>query len=59
MGGPQIWWVDWWNLEATLFALDDAMEKREWGSVHTGVKSVVHALTIALGSLHNVVTPTG
>jgi hypothetical protein len=42
-----------------LFALDDTVEKREWGSVHTGIKSVVHALTTALGLLHNVITPAG
>jgi hypothetical protein len=47
------------NSEATLFALDDAVEKGEWGSVHMGVESVVHALTITLGSLHDVITPAG
>jgi hypothetical protein len=52
-------WVDQWNLEATLFSLDDATEKKELGTVHTGVESVVHALTTVLGSLRDVITPTG
>jgi hypothetical protein len=41
----------------TLFVLDDAAEKREWGSVHTGVESMVHARNTALGSLRGVITP--
>jgi hypothetical protein len=39
-----------------LFALDDVAEKGEWESVHMGIESVFHALTTALGSLHDVIT---
>jgi hypothetical protein len=59
MGGPLIRWVDQRNLEAMLFSLDDATEKLELGSMHTGVESMVHTLTTMLGSLRDVVTPTG
>ena len=38
-------------------ALDEATEEREWGSVHTEVGGAVHALTIMLGSMHDIVTP--
>jgi hypothetical protein len=40
-----------------LSTLDDSTEKREWGSIHMGVESVVHALTTAPGSLCDVITP--
>jgi hypothetical protein len=42
-----------------LFALDDAVEEKEWGSIHMEVGTAVHALTTALSSLHDVITPVG
>ena len=42
-----------------LFTLDDTMEKREWGSIHAEVGTVVHALTTALSSLQDVIAPVG
>ena len=42
-----------------LFALDDAAEETEWGSVHTEVGTTVHALTNVLSSLRDVVAPVG
>lgn len=42
-----------------LFALDDATEVQDWESVYTGVRTAVHALTTALGSLRDVVTLAG
>jgi hypothetical protein len=38
-------------METTLFTLDDAAEEREWGSIHTGVGTMAHALTTALSAL--------
>jgi hypothetical protein len=49
--------ADWQNPEAKLFALDDAIEEMEWGSINMGVRSMVHARTIALRLLHEVITP--
>ena len=40
-------------------ALDEAVEEREWGSIHMEVGDVVRALTTMLGSMHNIVTPVG
>jgi hypothetical protein len=56
-GGPALQWADWRNPEATLYTLDDAMKETEWGSINMGVGTVVHALTTALSSLCDVVTP--
>ena len=42
-----------------LFALDDAIEEREWGRVHSGVRIAVNALTTVLNSLQDVVMPVG
>lgn len=58
-GGSQIWWANRRNPEATLFALNDATEETECGSINTGVETVVHALTTALSTLRDVVTPAG
>ena len=40
-------------------ALDEAIEEREWGSIHTEVGDAVHALTTMLSSMHDIVTPVG
>ena len=58
-GGSQIWWAGRWDLGAMLFALDDAMEEREWGSIHTEVGTMVRALTTALSSLCDVIATVG
>ena len=42
-----------------LFALDDVAEEKEWGSIHTLVGTTVRALTTALSSLRDIVTPVG
>ena len=42
-----------------LFALDNTTKEREWGSIHTEVGTVVHALTTALSSLCDVIAPVG
>ena len=44
---------------AWVAALDEVAEEREWGSVHTEVGDAVHALTIMLGSMHDIVIPVG
>lgn len=51
--------ADRWNLEAKFFALNDAADEKEWGSIHVEVGTVVCTLTTALSSLRNVVTPAG
>jgi hypothetical protein len=43
----------------TLLALNDAIEEKEWGSVHMEVETTVRALTNALSSLHDVINPVG
>ena len=58
-GGSQTQWADRQDLGATLFALDDTVEEREWGSVHAEVGTTVSALTAVLGSLRDVVAPVG
>jgi hypothetical protein len=58
-GGPALRWADRRNLEATLFALDDAVEVGDWARIDTGVELAVHALNIALGSLCDVVDLIG
>ena len=40
-------------------ALDEAVEEREWGSVHTEVGDAVRALTTMLSSMRDIVTPVG
>ena len=40
-------------------ALDEAIEERECGSVHTEVGDVVCALTTVLSSMCDIVTPVG
>ena len=40
-------------------ALDEAVEEREWGSVHTEVGDVVRALTTMLSSMHDIVALVG
>ena len=42
-----------------LFALDDAVEDREWESVHIEVGTIVRMLTTALSLLRDVVAPAG
>ena len=42
-----------------LFALDDAAEEREWGSIHMEVGTAVCALTTTLSSLQDVVALVG
>ena len=42
-----------------LCALDDALEEREWGSIHTEVGTMVRALITALSSLHDDIAPVG
>jgi len=58
-GGSQIRWADRQDLGAMIFTLDDAMEKREWGSIHMEVGTMVHALTTALSSLQDVIALVG
>lgn len=57
-GGPQIRWADQQNSEVMFFALDDVAEEREWENVDVGVEIAVHALNVALGALHHVITLT-
>lgn len=57
-GGPQIEWVDPQNSRATLFALDNATEEKEWCGLHVALGGVAHMLTNMLGAL-NGSTPTG
>jgi hypothetical protein len=52
-------WANQRNLEARLFTFNDAVEAREWERVDTGVELAVRALNTALGSLCDVVDPTG
>lgn len=40
-------------------ALNEAVEEREWGSVHTEVEDVVHALTTMLSSMRDIIAPVG
>ena len=40
-------------------ALDEAVEEREWGSIHTEVGDAVRALTTMLSSMHDIVAPVG
>ena len=40
-------------------ALNDAVEEREWGSIHMEVGDAVHALTIVLSSMCDIVAPIG
>ena len=40
-------------------ALDEAVEEREWGSVHMEVGDAVRALTIMLSSMRDIVTLFG
>ena len=40
-------------------ALDEAVEEREWGSIQMEVGDAVHALTIMLGSMRDIVAPVG
>ena len=47
-----------WSL-VRVAALDDAIEKREWGSIHTEVGDAVRALTTMLSSMHDIVAPVG
>ena len=42
-----------------LFTLNDAVEKREWGSIHVEVGTMVRALTTVLSSLQDVIAPVG
>jgi hypothetical protein len=49
--------ANWRNPEVMLFTLNNAMKETEWGSINMGVGSVVYALTTALRSLHEVITP--
>ena len=58
-GGSQTQWADRQDLGATLFALDDTVEEREWGSVHAEVGTTVRALTTVLSLLRDIVTPVG
>jgi len=53
-GGSQIRWAHRLDLGETLFALDDAVEEWECGSIHMEVGTAVRALTTALGSLHDI-----
>ena len=43
------------NPEAMLLALNDAIEERKWGSIHTEVGTVVSALSAALGLLRDII----
>ena len=58
-GGSQTQWADRWDPGVMLFALDDTTKEREWGSIHMEVGDMVHALTIMLSSMHDIVTPVG
>jgi hypothetical protein len=58
-GGPVLRWADRWNLEVTLFTLNDAMEVGDWERIDMGVELAVRALNTTLESLHDVVDPIG
>ena len=47
-----------WSL-VRVAALDEAVEEREWGSVHTEVGDAVHTLTTMLSLMHDIVAPVG
>ena len=38
---------------------DEAVEEREWGSVHMEVGDEVRTLTTMLSSMHDIVAPVG
>jgi hypothetical protein len=57
VGTTQIRWADQRDQEAMFFALDDGAEAKDWESVHPEVRSAAHALTAALRSLCDIVTP--
>ena len=40
-------------------ALDEAVEEREWGSVHTKAGDVVHALTTIPSSMRDIIALVG
>ena len=42
-----------------MFTLDDPVEVKDWTSVHSGLESAVHSLTIVLGVLKDDVAPAG
>ena len=56
--GSPIRWADPQNPKAMLLALDDDVESK-WGSVHVEIGTVVSALSTALGSLCDVISPVG
>jgi len=47
-----------WSL-VRVAALDEAVEEREWGSVHTEVGDAVHTMTTMLSLMHDIVAPSG
>ena len=45
--------------QVRVAALDEAAKEREWGSVHTEVGDMVHALTAMLCSMRDIVALVG
>lgn len=58
-GGPRIRWADRRDPKATIFALDDEAEVKEWRNLHLWVGAVTEALATVLGMMGDVVTPVG
>lgn len=58
-GGPAIRWANRWDPRTMPFALDNAVEQREWESIRAGVDHVAQVLTTALGMLNNDVALAG
>ena len=53
VGAGMSWCLVW------VAALDEVVEEREWGSIHTEVGDAVRALTTMLSSMHDIVAPVG
>jgi hypothetical protein len=53
-GGPRIEWADPQNPGATVFALDDAVERSEWRSLDSSLGGVAQLLTNTLSTLNDV-----
>ena len=47
-----------WSL-VWVAVLDEVAEDREWGSIHMEVGDAVHAVTIMLGLMRDIVAPVG
>ena len=56
---PLLRWMNPQDPTSTLFALDDASESMELESLDEGIAAVLKALDHAMGTLLEVIVPTG